>query len=106
MSEIILEGIFYTLNNNKEAYVGNNSDINSNAVLGDFNKELILPETFSVNSTNYIVTRISKNAFRRCLKIKSIFIPASVTHILYRGFDQCVNLKKNNIWEEFQIKDY
>ena len=51
MSSIILEGIFYTLDiNNYEAFVGNDSEINSNAISGEFKSDLVLPETFSYNS--------------------------------------------------------
>lgn len=59
----------------------------------DINDNVIIP-----NEVNGLpVTRISRNTFAGCAKIKHVTIPATVFEIGERAFQQCINLKSVKI---------
>jgi len=53
-------------------------------------EDLVIPSSFN----GYTVTKIAADAFPEGCGIKSIVIPASVTSVEYRAFNQCRLLKK------------
>ena len=96
MSEFEIDGIRYQVidASKRTLRVGNNSDIDSNAVVATkLKKRLHFIETYVIDSTVYHLEEISKNAFRNCNIINTVFIPDSVLYIRFRGFD-CSSLRK------------
>lgn len=64
-------------------------------VANDTYKELvsvIIPETVTYKKKNYTVVEIANSAFSKCVKLKSVSIPESVTSIGVYAFVDCENL--------------
>ncbi len=56
-----------------------------------------VPKTVNIDGKKYTVTAISKNAFKKCAKLKKVTIPDSVTKIESGAFSGCKNLKSITI---------
>lgn len=60
-------------------------------------KKVNIPSTITVKGTNYTVTSISKNAFAKCKKLKSVTIGKNVISIGDKAFYNCKELSKVTI---------
>ena len=88
--------IRYTLLNAEQKTIQAGTDelnVDSNAVAGDFNPQLVFPETILINNQFYVLTKISICAFRKSARIEAAFLPPTVIELSTRAFDITINLK-------------
>ena len=95
MNEVIVSGIYYTILNDNEAFIGtSNSSKDSNAVAGEFNPHLKFCERVEINGEKKLVTVVGIRAFRLCSAVVSIHIHRYIKKIDSYGFDYCTNCRK------------
>lgn len=82
-SQTLIDGVYYYLFNDGEAYVAENPEA-SGAV--------VIPESVIFAGNAYNVTRIYSNAFKDCTGLTSISIPDGVTVIESSAFRGCTQL--------------
>ena len=63
----------------------------------EYSGEVIIPSSVTYNDIIYSVTKIGENAFNKCMKLTSIFIPNSVTEIGVSAFFNCICLESISI---------
>jgi len=56
-------------------------------------KSVKIPSKVMYNGYSYSVTAIAPKAFRKCTKIKSVYIPSPVTSIGKQAFYKCTNMR-------------
>ena len=82
-SQTLIDGVYYYLFNDGEAYVAENPEA-SGAV--------VIPESVIFAGNAYNVTRIYSKAFKDCTGLTSISIPDGVTVIESSAFEGCTQL--------------
>ena len=82
--EVVVDNIHYILGNNGEAEV-THSDSYSN-LSGD----LTIPSSITVGNSQYTVTSIGEEAFRDCVNLTSVSLPATLKTIKDGAFE-CTN---------------
>lgn len=82
-SQTLIDGVYYYLFNDGEAYVAENPEA-SGAV--------VIPESVIFAGNAYNVTRIYSKAFKDCTGLTSISIPDGVTVIESSAFESCTQL--------------
>ena len=95
---VTVDGVLYTLNSNKTAIVTGGGSGNVSCEI----EELVIPETFVYNETEYRVTEIAENAFSGShgswagnQTLKKITLPASISGLPYQSsFRNCKNLEE------------
>ena len=81
--------ILYLKINEKEAQVGNSSEIDQNALNGNPCPSSITIEEFvTIDGNRLKVTKIGKRSFRSCRTLKEVSFPDSITIIEDFGFDK------------------
>ena len=89
--KVEIDGINYELNaDTKEAAVIAKSR-------GNYSGNIVIPESVTYESTDYIVTSIGDGAFQYCTGLTSVTIGNSVTSIGESAFSSCSNLKSVTI---------
>ena len=82
------EKLFYKIvDQNAVQLVGN--DISSSK---EYSISVIIPKTITYKKKNYTVVGIADSAFAKCVKLKSVSIPESVTSIGFLAFEGCSGL--------------
>lgn len=65
--------------------------------VGAYEKDFVIPSTYSNYNKIYPVTKIGRNAFKDNTKLTSVIIPDSVKEIDERAFSGCINLESITI---------
>ena len=68
------------------------AEVTSNANIGYYSGEIVIPQSVTYNGEEYIVTSIGDNAFSGSSDLISITIPNNVTSIGYGAFGDCIGL--------------
>lgn len=91
MSEIIKEGLLYTIisEEKREVRVGNNTKIKVNAIRGEINPVLKFPSHISYNSKTYEVVSIGVYAFYGCSSIVAVIFPNTIRTLDSCAFSDC-----------------
>lgn len=93
-----VEGIYYELKDNGEAWVNSMSD---KTYAGD----VVIPSSFEYKRKTYQVTVIDDIAFSLCYKLTSITIPNSITRIGGSVFDHCSSLASIKVASDNSVYD-
>ena len=89
MTTFVVDSILYQIINNtaRTLRVGNNTQINSNAVAGKLKTRIYFIETYSIDNIVYHLEEISQYSFRYCKTIRTVYVPDSVLYVRARAFD-------------------
>lgn len=77
-----VDNIYYILNDDRTAWV-----TWKNGFKNSYSGNVVIPETFTYDGTEYTVTKIDSTAFEYSSKLVSVEIPASVTEIEFAAFN-------------------
>ena len=70
-----------------------NTTVEYTATINANGKQVLIPETVTLNGATYIVTEIAPNAFINCKKLKQVVVGKNITKIGKNAFSGCKNLK-------------
>lgn len=94
-----IDGIYYDLNKDaKTAFVVEGDEV--------YSGNIIIPETFTYEGIDYLVTSIWYQVFMRNSTITSITIPGSIKTIETWQFQDCSNLKSVNLGDGVETISY
>ena len=94
-----IDGIYYNLNKDaKTAFVVEGDEV--------YSGNIIIPETFTYEGMDYLVTSIWYQVFMRNSTVTSITIPGSIKTIETWQFDDCSNLKSVNLGDGVETISY
>lgn len=103
--QLLLDGIRYTLwvKEKTAEVIGSAFDEDDSA-----SHNLSIPSVVSKDDEDYLVTRISDSAFKNCLNMVSVIIPASVNSIGANAFEGCKlqNVFIKNIRTQFEYSSF
>lgn len=83
--EVQIDGLWYDLSGTTAEVIQYKDNVM-------YSGDVVIPGSVSYNNTDYSVTSIGSNAFRKCSSLTSIVIPNSVTKIEDFAFGECGGL--------------
>jgi hypothetical protein len=96
-SDFVVDGIHYSRSywdSEKQDWIERENEV-SVVQCEDGNKytgDIVIPETITVDGNTYLVSAIDAAAFARCVELKTIQLPKSITTIGYNAFYNCNEL--------------
>ena len=85
-----VDGIYYNILSNNNVEVTYKGSYFGNSL--DYEGDVVIPKTVTLNEISYSVTRIGFAAFNSCSNLTSIEFPNSITYIGLAAFQNCTSL--------------
>ena len=79
------DGIFYKILTSDQVGVAANDSL-GNELTGTYSGNLFIPASIVHNGVSYRVTAITDDAFFKCVDLRSVTIPATITELYWDGF--------------------
>jgi len=99
-----LDGIiYYETNDSNNTVVIFDAQSKCNTMFESGIVDLVIPSTVSYNGKIYSITKIGKEAFKGCDRIKSITLPQSISEIGQEAFRNCTWLTSINLPEGMTV---
>ena len=79
------DGIYYKILASDQVGVAANDSL-GNELKGTYSGDLVIPASIVHDGATYRVTAITEDAFFKCIDLRSVAIPASITELYWDGF--------------------